>query len=127
MNGAVLDSSALLAVIQNERGAEQIIDWLDGALLSAVNHAEVMTKLIEKGVPRDLARSIVLKIGVQVVGFDIDLADRTGELRIKTRHLGLSLADRACLALAERESAVALTADRNWKALDIGIDIRLIR
>ena len=127
MNRAVIDSSALLAVIQNEPGAEKAIELLDGALLSAVNHAEVMTKLIEKGVPRELARSTVLSIGIQVIGFDVDLADRTGELRVETRHLGLSLADRACLALAERERAVALTADRNWAALDIGIDIRLIR
>ena len=127
MSGAVVDSSAVLAVIQAEPGSDDAVEWLDGALLSAVNYAEIITKLVEKGVPLNIARAIVSEIGIRVVAYDIGLADRTGELRLKTRHLGLSLADRACLALAERESAVAMTADRNWAALDIGVDIHLIR
>lgn len=127
MSGVVLDASAVLAVINAERGAERVIEVLDGALLSAVNHAEVMTKLIERGVDRELARTTVLKIGVQVVEFGIDLADRTGELRQGTRHLGLSLADRACLALAESEGLPAVTADKKWAAVDLGIDVRVIR
>ncbi|MBI5912746.1 MAG: type II toxin-antitoxin system VapC family toxin [Betaproteobacteria bacterium] len=127
MTGVVLDSSAVLAIINAEPGAERVIELLDGALLSAVNHAEVMTKLIERGIGRDLARSTVLNIGVQVIEFGIDLADRTGELRRQTRHLGLSLADRACLALAERARVPAVTADRKWAAADLGIDILLIR
>ena len=100
---------------------------LDGALLSAVNHAEVVTKLVEKGMDRDQARSTILKIGLEVIDFGIDLADRTGELRQGTRHLGLSLADRACLALAEREGVSAITAYKSWTATDLGIDIHLIR
>jgi len=127
MTSAVLDSSAVLAVINAEPGAEYVIEMLDGALLSAVNHAEVVTKLVERGVTRDLARSTVLKIGVQVVEFGIDLADRTGELRRQTRHLGLSLADRACLALAESEGLPAVTADKKWASANLGIDIRIIR
>ena len=127
MTSAVLDSSAVLAVINAEPGAEYVIEMLDGALLSAVNHAEVVTKLVERGVTRDLARSTVLKIGVQVVEFGIDLADRTGELRRQTRHLGLSLADRACLALAESEGLPAVTADKKWASANLGIDVRIIR
>lgn len=127
MSGAVFDSSAVLAIINAERGAERAIEMLDGALLSAVNHAEVVTKLVEKGMDRDQARSTILKIGLEVIDFGIDLADRTGELRPQTRHLGLSLADRACLALAEREDLSAVTADKSWTATDLGIDIHLIR
>lgn len=127
MTGVVLDSSAVLAVINAEPGAERVIDLLDGALLSAVNHAEVMTKLVERGIDRALARSTILKIGIQVIEFGIDLADRTGELRPQTRHLGLSLADRACLALAEREGVPAVTADKKWAAAELGIEIQLIR
>jgi PIN domain nuclease of toxin-antitoxin system len=127
MTGVVLDASAVLAVINAEPGAERVIELLDGALVSSVNHAEVMTKLAEQGIGRDLARATVLKIGVQVVEYGIDLADRTGELRPQTRYLGLSLADRACLALAERERLPVLTADHSWKSLMLGIDIRLIR
>ena len=127
MTGVVLDASAVLAVINAEPGAEHVVELLDGALLCAVNHAEVMTKLAEKGISRDLARSTVLKIGIQVVEFGIDLADRTGELRPQTRHLGLSLADRACLALAEREGVAAVTGDRKWSKLGLEIDVRLFR
>ena len=127
MSGAVFDSSAVLAIINAERGAERATEMLDGALLSAVNHAEVVTKLVEKGMDRDQARSTILKIGLEVSDFGIDLADRTGELRQGTRHLGLSLADRACLALAEREGVSAITADKSWTATDLGIDIHLIR
>jgi PIN domain nuclease of toxin-antitoxin system len=127
MSGVVLDSSAVLAVINAERGAARVIEVLDGALLSAVNHAEVMTKLIDRGVDRELARATVLKIGVEIIDFGLDLADRTGELRRETRHLGLSLGDRACLALAESEGLPAMTADKKWAGANLGVDIRIIR
>jgi PIN domain nuclease of toxin-antitoxin system len=127
MTGVVLDSSAVLAVIHGERGADVVTQALDGAMLSAVNYAEVVTKLVERGTAWEFARTNVLKLGITVVAFDIDLANRTGELRRQTRHLGLSLADRACLALAERERLPALTGDRSWSSVDVGIEVRLIR
>jgi PIN domain nuclease of toxin-antitoxin system len=128
MTTSVLDASAVLAVMNNERGADSVIEALQrGAFLSSVNYAEVITKLNEKGFDRETARRSVLRIGVQVLDFEIDLADRAGELRIQTKPQGLSLADRACLALAERHRLPALTADRKWATLDLGIDIRLIR
>lgn len=127
MAGAVLDSSAVLAVINAEAGADIVIEALVDASISAVNHAEVITKLVERGMPLDLAKTTVAAIGVEVVDFDINLADRTGDLRRQTMDLGLSLGDRACLALAERERAFALTGDKRWTRLTIGIDIRLIR
>lgn len=127
MTGVVLDASAVLAVINAEPGAERVIEVLDGALLSAVNHAEVVTKLIERGVNRETARAAVLKIGVEVADYGIDQADRTGELRRETRHLGLSLADRACLALAESRGLPAITADKKWASAKIDVDIRVIR
>jgi ribonuclease VapC len=127
MTGVVLDASAVLAVINAEPGAERVIELLDGAILSAVNYAEVVTKLIDRGIDLNRARSTVLKIGVQVVEYGIDLAERTGELRQQTRNLGLSLADRACLALAAREHLPAITADRKWTATNFGVEIHLIR
>jgi PIN domain nuclease of toxin-antitoxin system len=127
MTGVVLDSSAVLAVIHGERGADVVTQALDGAMLSAVNYAEVVTKLVERGTAWEFARTNVLKLGITVVAFDIDLANRAGELRRQTRHLGLSLADRACLALAERERLPALTGDRSWSKVNLGIEIRLIR
>lgn len=127
MIGVVLDASAVLALINAELGAERVIELLEQAMVSAVNHAEVMTKLIERGMDSELAKSTVLKIGLEIVDYGIDLADRTGELRRQTQHLGLSLADRACLALAQREGLPAVTADRKWAQVDIGVDVRLIR
>lgn len=127
MTGVVLDASAVLALIHNERGADVVMPVIDRALLSAVNHAEVVSKLVERGAHWEFASAAVLNVGIVVIDFGIDLANRAGELRALTRHLGLSLADRACLALAGRERLPVMTADRNWSTVDIGVDIQLIR
>jgi PIN domain nuclease of toxin-antitoxin system len=92
-----------------------------------VNYAEVVSKLLERGVTPILMREALDNTNVKVVAFGADLAERTGLLRLQTRHLGLSLGDRACLALAEREGIPALTADRSWIGALSGIDIRAIR
>lgn len=113
MSGTVLDASAILAVINNEPGALVVVEALkDRALLSAVNYAEVLTKLIERGLDRGAASAVVRSMGVALIGFEADLAERVGELRAQTKRLGLSLADRACLALAEREMLPAVIADK---------------
>jgi PIN domain nuclease of toxin-antitoxin system len=115
MTSIVLDASAVLAVINDEAGADAVYPNLYGAALSAVNYAEVTTKLAEGGTDRKAAVEAILRLGVQVVDFDKDLAERTGELRPLTRSRGLSLGDRACIALAEREGATVLTADRRLR------------
>jgi ribonuclease VapC len=127
MARTVLDASAVLAVLNKEIGAELVVAALDDALLSTVNYAEVVSKLVERGVSQGEARAAVERIAIQVVDFDRPLADRTGGLRAETRHRGLSLADRACLALAEREGAPALTGDRKWLGAVSHIEVRLIR
>jgi ribonuclease VapC len=131
MNGVttkvILDASAILAVVHEETGAEVVIEALNDAWISAVNYAEVITKLVERNVAPALAIEAVQKLGVRVVDFDINLARRVGLLRAITKQSGLSLADRACIALAEREQAPVLTGDRNWSNLSLGIDVRLIR
>ncbi len=127
MPSVVLDASAILAVLNGEAGADAILPELDGSQVSAVNYAEVTSKLASSGVGRRAASSSVLRLGVRVVEFDSDLADRTGELRPLTRHRGLSLGDRACLALAEREGAVVMTADRSWVDVIPGVTVRLFR
>jgi PIN domain nuclease of toxin-antitoxin system len=65
--------------------------------------------------------------GIEVVAFDSDQAQRTGELIVLTRSHGLSLGDRACLALAQSRGIPALTADRAWLGLDVGVEIRSLR
>jgi ribonuclease VapC len=127
MASAVLDASAVLAVLNAETGAEIVLDALGDAALSAVNYAEVVSKLIERGMNRVQARAAMIAIDMRVIDFDSELAERTGELRAQTRRLGLSLADRACLALGEREKATVFTSDRAWRGAISGIEICVIR
>lgn len=126
MSEAVLDSSAVLALLLGEAGAHAVTAVLPGALLSTVNLAEVVTKLCERGMPRDQARAAVETVGVEIVAFEADQACLTGELRQRTRMLGLSLGDRACLALARQRDLPAVTADAAWRRLE-GFKVVAIR
>jgi len=124
---AVLDASAVLAVYFDEPGADQVRAALPGALLSAVNYTEVIGKCLEHGDVLAVTLRKLAAMGVAIVPYDARLAQRAGELQPLGRRAGLSLGDRACLALAEREGVTVLTADRSWKSLALDIDIRLIR
>lgn len=126
MSETVLDSSAVLALLLGEPGAERVKSALPGAFLSTVNFAEVVTKLCERGMPQDQARIAIEAIGVEVVDFEIDQACLTGELRTLTRSAGLSLGDRACLALARQRNLPAMTADTAWNQIS-ELDVILIR
>jgi PIN domain nuclease of toxin-antitoxin system len=123
----VLDASAVLAVLFNEAGRDLVIDLGQGGAISAVNLAEVLTRSAEMEVPAEVRRSVASDMGLGVVAFDADAADLAAELRGPTRRLGLSLADRACLALAQKANMPVLTGDRAWAMLDIGVEIVLIR
>jgi PIN domain nuclease of toxin-antitoxin system len=127
MAKAVLDSSAVLAVLNAEQGADEVAAVLDDALVSTVNYAEVVAKLVERGSTYTQAQSALQLFALTTVDFDIVLARRTGALRAETMRRGLSLGDRACLSLAEREGLPAMTSDRNWVGAVSGIDVRLIR
>jgi ribonuclease VapC len=127
MASAVLDSSAVLAVLNAEPGADVVIATLDDALLSTVNYAEVVTKIVERGGTYKEAEAALQLITATVVVFDIALAQRTGALRAETLKRGLSLGDRACLSLAEREGVPAITSDRNWLGAVSSVEVRLIR
>jgi PIN domain nuclease of toxin-antitoxin system len=124
----VLDASAVLALLNDEPGRDDVVEALKGdAVLSTVNAAEVVGKLMERGKSRDEASLLLQLIAVEIADFTLALAERTGELRVETRSRGLSLGDHACLALAEREGGPALTCDRNWAGAVAGIEIRCIR
>jgi PIN domain nuclease of toxin-antitoxin system len=123
----VLDASALLALVNAEPGAEIVAAALADATIGTVNLAEVVSKLIELGIREQDAWAEASDLVPSVVDFDADLARRTARLRLPTRALGLSLGDRACLALAERLRLPALTADRAWQNLSIPVEIRLVR
>lgn len=127
MARVVLDASALLAVLNNEKGCEMVTAVIGEAIMSAVNHAEVVTKLVERLGSLALAREALGFLDVDVIDFDRSLAEQTGELIRNTRSLGLSLGDRSCLALAAREGVAVLTADRTWSDASAGVEVRLIR
>jgi ribonuclease VapC len=128
MVSAVLDASAVLAVLNAEPGADLVIPMIeDDVLLSTVNYAEVLAKLIERGSTYNQALAALRSIALTTVDFDIVLARRTGALRAETAKRGLSLGDRACLSLAEREGLPAVTGDRSWLGAVSGVEIRLIR
>ena len=127
MAKAVLDSSAVLALLRNEPGADLIGQVMPRSLLCAVNLTEVVGKLIERGAPASAAVQIARSLPYQVVPYDEDLASEAGVLWGETRATGLSLGDRACLALARREGLPALTTDRRWARETVGVDVQLIR
>ncbi len=128
MSKPVLDASAVLASFYGEAGAEAIDDLLRVSIISAVNAAEVISKLAERGMPADMAKSALLDTGIDIIPFDLEQAELVGILRAATRSYGLSLGDRACLALAKLAQGQAVTADRTWLSIeDLGNDVVLFR
>lgn len=130
MNRIVLDASALLAILKGEAGAEiftRQLDLLASAIVSAVNVAEAHGKLVGQGITPDKAWEAVIVVAHEIVVFDAEQAMIAGELLPQTRSIGLSLGDRACLALGIVRKAPVYTADRAWKDLKLGIPIHSIR
>ena len=123
----VYDSSAVLAILLDEPGARRAAETLDHGVLSAVNASEVVARLIDRGAKDDDARGALQGLDLAVRPFDESLAVAAGLLRRSTRRRGLSLGDRACLALALRERAPVLTADRAWTELELDVEVELIR
>ena len=123
---AVLDASAILALLLGEPGAETVADAIaDGAAISTVTHAEVGTVLIRNGHDPSLLAQVTAQVSVEL--FTVADADTAAALIADGARLGLSLGDRACLALAKRLNAPALTVEQVWAQLDVGIEITLIR
>ncbi|MFN0192048.1 MAG: type II toxin-antitoxin system VapC family toxin [Aestuariivirga sp.] len=123
----VLDASALLAMLWDEPGGDQVEKASQGAAISAVNLAEVVGKLADRGIDEDSAKTYLSRFALNVAEFSEKQAYATGSLRGVTREAGLSLGDRACLSLARTLGLPVLTADRAWKNLQHGVEIKLIR
>ncbi len=125
----VLDASALLAWIQGEPGGDYVANLLtQECKLSAVNLAELVTKLLDNNhtAPQNLGQQL-RTLGIEICAFSEAQAISAGLLRKQTRTKGLSLGDRACLSLAMELQAVVLTGDKAWKELNLPIEIVDIR
>ena len=114
----VLDASAVLAVLNAERGTAKVIPLLAESAISTVNLAEVSAKLLDAGMTESIAQAAISFLGIaEVVNFDESLSWEVAKLRPLTKSFGLSLGDRACIALAMKLGVRAVTADRVWANL----------
>ncbi len=127
MSKYVLDASAVLALLNQEPGMDRVEAVLSDSCLGTINYCEVLGKLIDAGVPEQDARESVELLNVEIVSFDTNMARLAAVLRPTTKKLGLSLGDRSCLALALSRRNTAVTAERVWPRLKIGVKIELIR
>jgi len=123
----VLDASALIAHARREAGHERVQDLLLKAVVSAVNLSEFVSRMVDLGYNEETIRRLLAALPCRIATFDGSSALESGILRGPTKHRGLSLGDRACLALAAKLGSPALTADRAWTELDLGIEVVLIR
>lgn len=128
MSKVVLDASAILALLNNETGADVLTpSLLSNAMCSTVNLAEVQAKLVSAGGRSEEAWEDALSPVREAVPFTEEHAKIAGDLAINTRTLGLSLGDRACLALGLALNAPVYTADKSWKSLKLNVRIHVIR
>jgi ribonuclease VapC len=123
----VLDTSAILAAILQEDGGSQVYEILAPRFVSTVNVVEVRTKLIDKGRSDREIDSALELIDMVEVDFTSAQARFASGLREKTKSAGLSVGDRACLALAAERGAVAMTADKAWKRVELTVRVAFIR
>jgi ribonuclease VapC len=127
----VIDASALLAVARGEKGADFVLDLINEqeCVISSVNVAEVATRLIDLGLPLGEVNNAIAQFNVNSIDFNQEQAIVSAKMRLITRAIGLSLGDRACLALAKLTTGCAVTADRAWVdvAESLGVSVVLIR
>jgi PIN domain nuclease of toxin-antitoxin system len=124
---AVLDATAVIALLSEEPGAEAVEPLLGRAVLSSVNWSEVLERYAAAGVDVRGRRDSVEALGIAIEDFTGEDAEVVADLWQSTRSNGLSLADRACLSLARRLGLPAHTADHEWRKVDVGVEVVLIR
>lgn len=123
---AVLDASALIALLWEEPGAEAVAPLLGRAVISTVNMSEVLQRYRAVGVNPDGKLEDIAALGIEIEPFDREHAEIAASLWKPTRTAGLSLADRACIALASQTGLAAHTADSAWSRIDLGIEVVVI-
>lgn len=127
MSAIVFDSSVLIAILRQEPGSEVGEQSLNEALISTVNLAEVATYLARNSVPTETINEALAAFPIEVVPFDREQGLIAGYLYPTCKSLGLSLGDRACLALAKSKRLPVLTVDKAWLELEIDVSVKSIR
>ena len=127
MNKVVLDSSALLAFINQEEGCLMVEEYLAHSIMSSINISEVEADLSLIEMPEDTIKNIIDELNIEIIDFDQDQAIDTGFFRKKSKHAGLSLGDRACINLGTIKNLLVVTADKAWKKLKLNEKIVFIR
>lgn len=123
----ILDASALLALIQEDPGCEDVEKCLPDVIMSSVNVSEVISILLRIKLPINEIQDILSELIIEVKDFSHEQALVAAEIGHLNTNLGLSLGDRACLALAKSSNHPVLTADKIWANINDKIDIRIIR
>ena len=120
MTSAVLDASAVLALIRDEPGADKVETHVGRAAISAVNLQEVVKELLLSGLGEPTIRELLDELRLDIRAHDTDAAYAAAALHAQTREFGRGLGDRSCLALAIQLGVPAITADREWKKVKAG-------
>lgn len=125
---AVLDASAVLTLLYREPGHDTVAGLVEGSVISAVNWSEVVQKLAQRGVPDPgVISTSLLALGTTVLSFHRSDAEAAARLWPAGRAKGLSLGDRACLAVAQGLPGVAVTADTAWAHIDVDVEVLVVR
>ena len=126
-NSLVVDASAIIALLSGERFDRFDPGRVTRASISTVNLSEVLARLHEMGVPSGEADTAVARLNLRIADFDASQALATARFKPLTRRAGLSLGDRACLALGAKLKCPVVTADRSWATVNLGVEVILIR
>jgi PIN domain nuclease of toxin-antitoxin system len=123
----VIDSSSALCFLLRERGWEVFSDFVPAGIMSVVNYAEVVQRLLREDANAELRAGALVVAGLRLIDVDLDVAIGAARLESSTRKQGISLGDRICLALGIERKLPVLTADKPWKDLRLPVEIKLLR
>jgi PIN domain nuclease of toxin-antitoxin system len=127
MSEVVVEASAILALLNQETGSEEVSRFIGKAAISTVNLSEIIAKLADAGIPEEDIRQILSNLNLEVIDFNEEQALKAGMLRPNTKSIGLSFGDRACLALGIILNQPVLTTDRLWGNINVGVEVRILR
>jgi ribonuclease VapC len=128
MNKVILDSSALLALIKNEEGSSIVEGLLGSVVMSSVNVSEVAAILLDSEMSVEQSSEAIEPFVDYIIDFDFEYSVLCADLKKPTKHLGLSLGDRACIALGIKLKLPIYTADKIWSELNLeNLNVKLIR